>query len=284
MFKRCGCTEVVDGVRRQLGRACPQLKRPNGTWNPRHGTWSFKIYVTGERGNRDRVVRGGFASQAEAQAEMDELKNKAAKGVDVTRRLTVGQFLREWIDAKTDVKANTAHSYRRHIELYFEPLIGHILLSELRVRHVAEMLAQVGKVKGSRGGGPATRQRVRASLRTALGDAMRQGLISINPATLVKLPSGRRPKALVWTVERVERWQAEVDKLKRNGKIAKRAREQVPTPSPVMVWRPDQLGQFLDHAAEDRLYALWHLIAFRGLRRGEACGLEWPEVDLTRAP
>ena len=153
VFKRCGCTEVVDGKRRQLGRACPNLKRPNGTWNPRHGTWCFKIYVVGERGKRDRVVRGGFASQAEAQAEMDEIKNKAAKGVDVTRRLTVSQFLAEWIDAKTDVKANTAHSYRRHIELYFEPLIGHILLSELRVSHVAEMLAQVGKVKGSRGAG-----------------------------------------------------------------------------------------------------------------------------------
>jgi integrase len=64
--------------------------------------------------------------------------------------------------------------------------------------------------------------------------------------------------------------------------MPKRARAQVPTPSPVMVWRPDQLGQFLDQAAEHRLYALWHLIAFRGLRRGEACGLEWPEVDLTR--
>jgi integrase len=47
-----------------------------------------------------------------------------------------------------------------------------------------------------------------------------------------------------------------------------------------MVWRPDQLGQFLDHAHDDRLYALWHLYAFRGLRRGEAAGLEWPEVDL----
>lgn len=282
VFKRCGCTEIVDGKRRQLGRACPDLKRPNGSWNPRHGTWTFKLYVEGDRGKRERVVRGGFASQAEAQAEMDNLKSKAARGVDVTRRLTLGQFLAEWIDAKTDVKAATAHSYRRHIELYFDPLIGHVLLSELRVRHVAAMLEQVGKVKGARGGGPATRQRVRASLRTALNDARREGLIVVNPAELVKLPSGRRPKAMVWTEERVERWQAEVDKLTRNGKIAKRAREQVPTPSPVMVWRPDHLGAFLDHAAEDRLYALWHLIAFRGLRRGEACGLEWPEVDLVR--
>jgi hypothetical protein len=29
---------------------------------------------------------------------------------------------------------------------------------------------------------------------------------------------------------------------------------------------------FLDFVDEDRLYAMWHLIAFRGLRRGEACG------------
>jgi integrase len=30
----------------------------------------------------------------------------------------------------------------------------------------------------------------------------------------------------------------------------------------------------------DRLFALWWLIALRGLRRGEACGLRWSEIDL----
>ncbi|MET9928009.1 MULTISPECIES: tyrosine-type recombinase/integrase [unclassified Streptomyces] len=29
-----------------------------------------------------------------------------------------------------------------------------------------------------------------------------------------------------------------------------------------------------------RLYAMWHLIAFRGLRRGEACGQPWSETNL----
>ncbi|WP_345694350.1 site-specific integrase [Nonomuraea thailandensis] len=50
-------------------------------------------------------------------------------------------------------------------------------------------------------------------------------------------------------------------------------------PSPVMVWTPAQLGAFLDHALTDRLYALFHLIAFRGLRRGEACGARWTDLD-----
>ncbi|WP_327108511.1 site-specific integrase [Nonomuraea glycinis] len=40
------------------------------------------------------------------------------------------------------------------------------------------------------------------------------------------------------------------------------------------------LGKFLDHACQHRLYALFHLIAFRGLRRGEACGARWEFLDV----
>ncbi|MFE5855015.1 hypothetical protein ACFQ61_17635 [Streptomyces sp. NPDC056500] len=47
-----------------------------------------------------------------------------------------------------------------------------------------------------------------------------------------------------------------------------------------MVWTPTQVGAFLDHAESDRLYALFHLIAFRGLRRGETVGQAWADVDL----
>jgi integrase len=49
-----------------------------------------------------------------------------------------------------------------------------------------------------------------------------------------------------------------------------------------MVWGPVHTGEFLDHVydARDRLYALYHLVAYRGLRRGEVCGLHWTDVDL----
>lgn len=50
-----------------------------------------------------------------------------------------------------------------------------------------------------------------------------------------------------------------------------------------MCWTPAQLGDFLSAAQDDYLYALWHLLAMRGLRRGEACGLDWSEVDLDGA-
>jgi integrase len=46
------------------------------------------------------------------------------------------------------------------------------------------------------------------------------------------------------------------------------------------VWTTKQLAAFLDFVTDDRLLAMWWLIALRGLRRGEAAGLRWIDVDL----
>jgi len=49
---------------------------------------------------------------------------------------------------------------------------------------------------------------------------------------------------------------------------------------PVAVWTARHTAQFLDSIRWHRLYAAYHLIALRGLRRGEAAGLRWCDVDL----
>ncbi|GLH95593.1 hypothetical protein Pa4123_08650 [Phytohabitans aurantiacus] len=56
-------------------------------------------------------------------------------------------------------------------------------------------------------------------------------------------------------------------------------------PGPVMVWTPAQTGAFLDHAAryDPALYPLFHLVAHRGLRRGEAVGLGDADTHLDHA-
>ncbi|MFF5250193.1 hypothetical protein ACFY3V_38430 [Streptosporangium sp. NPDC000095] len=43
---------------------------------------------------------------------------------------------------------------------------------------------------------------------------------------------------------------------------------------------PAQLGVFLDRAVLQRLHALFHLVGFRALRRGEACGIRWVDIDI----
>lgn len=110
--------------------------------------------------------------------------------------------------------------------------------------------------------GPASRQAIRRTLRAALNSAIAQQLITFNPAAHVELESGKRPKPLLWTDERVRRW-----------------RETGEIPGPVMVWTPQQFGAFLDAAEGDRLYAIFHLMGTRGLRRGEAVGQDWHEID-----
>jgi integrase len=49
---------------------------------------------------------------------------------------------------------------------------------------------------------------------------------------------------------------------------------------PVAVWTTAQTRQFLKSAVGHRLFAAYQLIALRGLRRGEACGLRWADLDL----
>ena len=48
----------------------------------------------------------------------------------------------------------------------------------------------------------------------------------------------------------------------------------------VAVWTVTQTALFLCSIQDDRPYAAYHLIALRGLRRGEAAGLRWCDVDL----
>jgi integrase len=45
-------------------------------------------------------------------------------------------------------------------------------------------------------------------------------------------------------------------------------------------WTATQTAAFLNAVRGHRLYAALHLIALRGLRRGEACGRRWRDLDL----
>jgi len=212
---------------------------------------------------------------------------RRALHLDLTPRElpTVAQYLTRWLAGRKTIKAGTRRSYAGHIRLYLIPYLGHLRIDRLRCGHMDAMYDAIDErnerirklrasrdpkkrdlVKGQRVVGPATQHRIHATLRKALNDAVRRDkLRDANPALLVELPPAKAPKPTVWTAERVSAW-------RETGKI----------PSPVMVWTPQHTGAFLDHVhdAKDRLYALYHLITFTGLRRGEACGLHWDDVDL----
>ncbi|WP_329237610.1 site-specific integrase [Actinoallomurus sp. NBC_01490] len=251
--------------------------------------------------------------------QTSEIRRRVRTGQELDQQRTVTDWLNTWLAGKQQLRDSSTAAYASHIRLYFNPVIGHIRLDRLQVSHVLEVFEAIdelndtietarqtgdpairAKVKGRRPVGPATKHRIRATLRSALNTAIKQRLIDFNPAAVIELPPARRPKALVWTDERIDEWrqarQAYVEEIRRRKQIlAARSPHGAklgtavtaldsyigtPRPSPVMVWTPKQTQRFLDRAEHHRLYALFHLVAFRGLRRGEACGLRRPELDV----
>ena len=223
---------------------------------------------------------------------------------------TTGEWLEEWLAAKKKLRPGTVRSYSGHISLYLRPHLGYIPIDRLRVTDVASVFdhieelndaiaearasgdpARRAAVRGRRRVGPATCQRIRATLRSAVSTFMKQhpGVLPANVASLIELPPGGRPKALVWTGERIRAWQKDFDTALAAARAAGGRVSpldiwiSVPRPSPVMVWTPAQTMVFLTRARRHRLHALWRLIATRGLRRGEGCGLHRPDTDLGAA-
>ena len=86
---------------------------------------------------------------------------------------------------------------------------------------------------------------VHGVLRKSLADARRLGLVRTNAAADVELPTVRRGEMRAWDGE--------------------------------------QLGRFLRRVESDRLGPLWRFIIATGVRRGEALGVRWSDIDLDAA-
>ena len=237
-FKRCPCPPVTNEAGKVL--ACKR----------KHGSWYFAAETRSTDGKRRQVKRGGFATQADAQAALTAFAEAQNTGTWTDdRNLTVSEFLTDWLAKKVanGLRPTTERSYRWHITGYVTPVIGTLRLRDVRPPHVEEVLrlAAVPKEKG-RTPGPATVRRIHATMRSAFASAKRARYIPYNPAVDVELPRVTRPH--------------------------------------VQPWEADELGAFLDHCAADPLGPLYEVAAFTGLRRGELLGLRWATTSTSNGP
>ena len=172
--------------------------------------------------------------------------------------VTVVAWLDTWLTSRARLRDSTRRGYQGHVRCHLRPRLRGVRLADLDVPRLQRLF--VGMLEA--GMTEATVRRVYCTLRSALNAAVRERLITDNPARYLQLPAGRRPHAVIWTRRRVREWQ-------RAG-----ARP------PVAVWTTAQTRRFLRSAGGHRLFAVYQLIALRGLRRGEACGLCWADLDL----
>ncbi|MFC5832783.1 hypothetical protein [Nonomuraea insulae] len=242
--------------------------------------------------------------------DYEELRRKFNTGQPL-QSMTFGEYWNTWVDRHRrlkDLRKTTLRAYIMHHDVHVSEILDQVRLDRIfagtveRVfTHIDEKNADIMAARKSddletrrsmrhkRLTGHTTKQRVKATIQTVLADAMREHLVTFNAASLVSLGPGKRAKGMVWTKTRVEAFNQAFEERLRTLRADPARPRTTPfhvwgltdlRPSPVMVWTPAQLGTFLDHAIADRLYALFHLVAFRGLRRGEACGVRWIDLDL----
>lgn len=284
-FKKCGCK---DADRKNLYRRCPRLSERN------HGGWFYRYSEpTTPGGARRQPLIGPFPTKTAASTDQIERLDRVGKGLPnlVDRKLKIADDFDRWCQTRTHLSSSTRLSEAEIGKLYVKPGIGHLLLADLRPHHLEDLYAAIRRIGRpplddqrsteilqrlitARGKDGNSRRRISGARLQRIHDVLRgyfaqrthQEIIPRNPATHIKRPRSHRPEALIWTDERIERWL-------RTGR----------RPSAVMVWTPEQTGMFLDFADEDRNYALWHLIAFRGLRRGEAVDLNRSELNFPQS-
>jgi integrase len=218
------------------------------------GTVSWVAHATWQEAGRRRQTKRAFRTKAEAKAALAKLLSAYQLGAFVApNRITLAEFVEPWLDGLENqgVKATTLLGYRRTLQAYVLPSLGRTPLQALNAADLDSLYARLTRSGRRNGTGLAltTVHHVHAALHKLLHDAERKGLVLRNVVGLANAPS------------------------------LTAARSKAPDMS---VWTPAELRQFLESITGNRNEAMFRLIALTGMRRSEAIGLRWPDVDLGR--
>jgi integrase len=206
--------------------------------------------VTGKRRQR---WHSGYRKKKDAERALTELLTAKDNGTYVPKsRQTVAEYVEEWLKAiAPTVRPSTHYSYSRNL-LHVVPRIGSAPLAAVDAGTLNQLYAGL-LAEGRRdyaGGGlsPRTVRYIHTIIHTiihrALKDAVKWQRLARNPADAADPPKAgeaSRPESITWTA--------------------------------------DQLRTFLEGTRGSRHWTAYLVLATTGLRRGEALGLRWRDLD-----
>jgi len=208
------------------------------------GRWEFRVTVGFDF--RGRQVRRSFYGKTAGEAVDEAQAARATLPDDLdSDRMTLAAYLARWIEYRESppggdaLKAHTLHSYRTSIDRYINPRIGGVPLKKLRPLHIEALLSELA----ARGLSANTVRIVRATLSSALGQAVRWRLIQVSPVQAVRTRRGKKH-------------------------------------SPQASWSSEEVVRFLEEARSHRLFALFYLALTTGARLGELLALRLEDLDL----
>lgn len=229
-----------------------------------------------ERLERRQQETRGFKTEDAAKEALNAVLGKLQEGSYVEpAKITLSEHLDKWLlGIRPSVKPSTLLSYQMHVDRHLKPGLGSYRIQKLTPAMLKVFYANLAieprkpveqpkrKAKPEANQKPEAKEqtkalpplsaltikKIHATLHKALGDAVESDLIPRNPAERAK-PAG----------------------------VGATAKPEMKT------WTAEQLQAFLVSTKETRLYPLWLALATTGMRRGEALGLRWEDVDVEKS-
>ncbi len=165
-------------------------------------------------------------------------------------RLSFRRYLYEmWLPTiELEIEPTTFRGYLHHVDRHIAPGIGDVRIGQINRDLLKAFYADLLRTPSARGKGTlakTTVERIHATIHRALEALVQADVLDRNPA------HGARPKR-----KKSERYEAKI-------------------------WSPQQLADFLDFVRSDELFPMWRVMAWTGIRRGEALGLMWDDFHPT---
>ena len=221
-----------------------------GSIDKRNNGYVYRIDlgVDPTTGKRRQISRQGFKNKKSVERALAEHLEQIRSGTHVDQsKMTTAEYLEQWLDnQKLRLKPTTWASYKTAADRVIARLGARAIqdLTPIEIEGFYSGLA----VKGTRSDRPLKAKTIRNThtiFRKALSDAERLGIVNRNAAAAARPP----------IAEQVEQ----------------------------ATWSSEELRTFFAFTADDELFAAYVLLATTGMRRGEALGLRWRDLDLDGA-
>lgn len=215
-----------------------------------NGKWTCSYHAPGEDGKMKRASKRGFAREKDARIWYNTIAANIDAGIYTDAgKLTVAQWLDRFLSAYcAHLEPSTQRGYKNSVEKHLVPRIGAYKLRDLQPVMVQQCINDLAKSSRPLSEGKTKPyaasfvKQVHLCLHAALDYAVRDGLIARNPAQYTDLPKAQAPKREYCT--------------------------------------PEQVRAVLSDLADSPYLLPIMLCISAGLRRGEALGLRWSDIDL----
>ena len=204
------------------------------------GRWVAKITTGFDPLTGNQLVKTLYASSQKDAIKKREEYLVAVKTGTYTEpnRAGLGDYMSRWLDlyVKPKVRESTFTKYKTYMDANIIPAIGKAEIQKITSDMLQNFYNEKAKTHSS-----STIAILHQLISGCLKHAVRQKVLSFNPAELTERPAVKHKEVLPFT--------------------------------------QDELNKFLEVAKADPLYPYFVTMLHTGVRRGELCALHWRDVD-----